>query len=77
MLVFARPGADFSQGCAGRRIGQGFPVTHPSPRREIRLDRARTVGRKSWGRGQYVHPDYLQNIPDNADKLTNEEDEAP
>jgi hypothetical protein len=32
---------------------------------------------KNLGRGQYVHPDNLQNIPDNADKLTNRGIDVP
>lgn len=31
---------------------------------------------QNLGRGQYIHPD-KKNLPDNADTLTNVEDEAP
>ena len=31
---------------------------------------------QNLGRGQYIHPDN-KNLPDNADTLTNVEDEAP
>jgi hypothetical protein len=56
MLALTKLGADFSQECAGRRIGNGFPVTRPSSRRETRLGWARTVGKKRWAGVQYMLP---------------------
>jgi hypothetical protein len=65
----------FFEGVCGRRISNSFSVTHPSLRREPRLDWSRTVGRKTWY--GLSNAACLQNLPDNADKLTNEGGEAP
>jgi hypothetical protein len=39
--------------------------------RELLSQMAKAGQVKNLGRGQYVHPDNLRNIPDNADILTN------
>jgi hypothetical protein len=41
--------------------------------RELLSQMAKDGQVKNLGRGQYIHPDNLQNIPDNADNLTNSE----
>jgi repressor of nif and glnA expression len=41
--------------------------------RELLSQMAKDAQVKNVGRGQYIHPDNLQNFPDNADNLTNSE----
>jgi hypothetical protein len=73
MLVSLKLVADFSRGCAGGRIGNTLSVTHPSSRASARLVK---VGRaKTWD--GVSHAASLQNLPDNADNLTNKVSEAP
>jgi predicted transcriptional regulator of viral defense system len=43
----------------------------PSAVREMLSQIVKDEQIKNVGRGQYVHPDYLQNILDNADTVTN------